>query len=231
MPVLASLNLGRARATAHSDISVTGIDKRPVDHGVRVTAPGPKGVDGSGLAGDEVVDLRHHGGPDQAVYAYAREDLDHWAAELGRELDAGVFGENMTTVGLDVNGARIGERWLVGDEVVLEVSVPRIPCRTFAGWMGEARWIKRFTIAARPGTYLRVITPGTIRAGDEITVIERPDHDVTVEMTFRALTTEPDLLPRLLAADAMPDDVKDVALRRTTFVPVADIEDDTPVPR
>jgi MOSC domain-containing protein YiiM len=226
MPVLSSLNLGRLSPTTHSDISVTGIDKRPVDHAVRVTIPGPKGVDGSGLAGDAIADLRHHGGTDQAVYAYAREDLDDWAAELGRDLRSGVFGENLTTLGVDVNGARIGERWRVGDEVVLEVSVPRIPCRTFADWLAETRWIKRFTQAAKPGAYLRVITPGEIRVGDEIVVIDRPDHDVTIEMTFRALTTEPDLLPLLLTADAMPQGVRDVAERRTTFTPDSDVEDD-----
>ncbi len=217
MAVLTSLNLGQARPVPYSDIRVSGIDKRPVDHAVNITAPGPKGVDGSGLAGDVISDLRHHGGTDQAVYAYAREDLDDWEIELGRTLPSGVFGENMTTTGLDVNGARIGERWQIGDDVVLEVCDCRIPCRTFAGWLDERGWIKRFTQAAKPGAYLRVITPGLVRAGDPIMVIHRPDHDVTVAMTFRAVTTEPELLPNLLVADALPQEMKDVAARRTSF--------------
>jgi MOSC domain-containing protein YiiM len=111
-----------------------------------------------------------------------------------------VFGENMTTSGLDVTGARIGERWRVGSSVVLEVTSPRIPCRTFAGWIGEKQWVKRFTRAARPGAYLRVITPGSMEAGDAIHVVSRPEHGVSVGLLFRAMTTERDLLPEVLPA-------------------------------
>ncbi|MER5902103.1 MOSC domain-containing protein [Streptomyces mirabilis] len=199
---LLSLNIGRPRAVPYTDHpeGVTGIDKRPVDGPVRVTAPGPKGVGASGLAGDTVCDLRHHGGNDQAVYAVAREDLDDWGHELGRPLASGAFGENLTTQGLDVSGARIGERWRVGSEVVLEVTCGRIPCRTFQGHVGEQRWVKRFTQKGAPGAYLRVIEPGEIRAGDPIEVVHRPDHEVTVALAFRAETTERALLPRVLAA-------------------------------
>ena len=164
-------------------------------------APGPKhGGLGSGLVGDFIGDVKHHGGDGQAVYAFAREDLDRWAARLGRELANGFFGENLTTVGLDVNEARIGERWRVGDEVVLQVVSARIPCSTFRGWVGERGWLKTFTADARPGAYLSVVPPGTIRGGDEITVLHRPEHDATVSLMFRAFTTERDLLPSLLAA-------------------------------
>ena len=119
---------------------MTGIDKRPADGPVRVTAPGPKGTGGSGLAGDAVCDLRHHGGDDQAVYAYAREDLDDWERELGRTLANGAFGENLTTAGLDVSAAR-GSASAGGSapELVLEVTSGRIPCRTFQGRLGEKR--------------------------------------------------------------------------------------------
>ncbi|MFD0888693.1 MOSC domain-containing protein, partial [Streptosporangium algeriense] len=161
---------------------------------------GPTGTAGSGVAGDVIGDLRDHGGDDQAVYAYAREDLDLWEPELGRELRNGVFGENLTTSGLDVNGALIGERWRIGADLVLEVTSARIPCRTFAGWLAEKGWVRRFTQAARPGAYLRVIEPGRIEAGDRIEVVLRPGHDVTVEVLFRALTTQAELLPRTLAA-------------------------------
>ncbi|MHA5052737.1 MOSC domain-containing protein [Streptomyces sp. SD15] len=200
---LLSLNLGRPQAVPYTDKAVggvTGIDKQPVSGPVRVEAPGPKGVGGSGVAGDAVCDKRHHGGNDQAVYAVAREDLDDWERELGRPLSNGMFGENLTTVGLDVSGARIGERWRVGSEVVLEVTCGRIPCSTFQGHVGERGWVKRFTQKGAPGAYLRVIEPGDIRAGDPIEVVHRPDHDVTVALQFRAVTTERELLARLLAA-------------------------------
>ncbi|MDG4859074.1 MOSC domain-containing protein [Streptomyces sp. T-3] len=199
---LLSLNLGAHRPSEHTDAPSggTGIDKRPTDGPVRVTAPGPKGVGASGLAGDTVADLRFHGGPDQAVYAYAREDLDRWETELGHPLAGGAFGENLTTSGVDVNGAKIGERWRIGPDLVLEVTSGRIPCRTFAGHLGEQGWIKRFTQAAVPGAYLRVIEPGEIRAGDPIEIVHRPDHEVTVSFGFRAGTTERELLPRVLAA-------------------------------
>ncbi|WP_460357403.1 MOSC domain-containing protein [Actinoallomurus acanthiterrae] len=215
MRLIVSVNIGTPRSNPWKDSGVTGIDKRPVDGPVAVTAPGPKGTGAVGLAGDRVYDVRNHGGDDQAVYAYAREDLDRWAAELGRELPNGVFGENLTTSGVDVNAALIGERWRVGDRLVLEVSCPRIPCGTFQGFMREQGWIKRFTQAALPGAYLRVIEPGEVQAGDRITVEHRPAHEVTIALTFRALTLEPDLLPALAAADALPEETKDRVHRRT----------------
>ncbi|WP_328411472.1 MOSC domain-containing protein [Streptomyces violaceus] len=199
---LLSVNLGRAKAVPYTDNpeGVTGIDKRPADGSVRVSAPGPKGIGGSGLAGDAVCKLEHHGGDDQAVYAMAREDLDEWERELGRTLADGAFGENLTTQGLDVSGARIGERWRIGPDVVLEITSGRIPCRTFQGHLEEKSWVKRFTQRGAPGAYLRVIEPGAIRAGDAVEILHRPDHDVTVALQFRAVTTERTLLPRLLAA-------------------------------
>ncbi|MDT9688681.1 MOSC domain-containing protein [Streptomyces sp. P9(2023)] len=199
---LLSLNLGRPKTVAYTDHpeGVTGIDKQPVEGPVRVTAPGPKGVGRSGVAGDTVCDSRHHGGNDQAVYAYAREDLDSWAELLGRPVPSGAFGENLTTEGVDVTGARIGERWRIGADLILEVSSSRIPCRTFQGHLGEQGWVKRFTREGVPGAYLRVVEPGEIRAGDAIEVVHRPDHEVTVAFEFKALTTERPLLPRVLAA-------------------------------
>jgi MOSC domain-containing protein YiiM len=204
MAVLKSVNVGVPRTNPWKVVRVTGIDKRPVSGPVAVTAPGPKGTGAVGLAGDRVYDMAHHGGDDQAVYAYAREELDSWAGRLGRALPDGVFGENLTTAGLDVDGAFVGEHWRIGPDVLLEVSGPRIPCGTFEGWMAEAGWMRTFIEAARSGAYLRVLEPGEIRAGDEIVVASRPDHDVTVSMAFRALTREPDLLPRLLVAEALP---------------------------
>ncbi|MFI5836840.1 MOSC domain-containing protein [Micromonospora sp. NPDC051300] len=209
-----SVNVGRPQPNPWKGIGATGIDKRPVEGPVSVTAPGPKGTGEVGLAGDRVYDVAHHGGADQAVYAYAREDLDRWQAELGRSLGDGSFGENLTTTGLDVNGALVGERWRIGSDVVLEVSCARIPCGTFQGWLGEQGWIKRFTAAAVPGAYLRVVEPGEVRAGDAVEVVHRPAHEVTVAFLFRAVTSEPELLPRVLAADALPADDRERIRRR-----------------
>jgi MOSC domain-containing protein YiiM len=207
-----SVNVGTSRPNPGLDGGVTAIDKRPVDGPVMVRAP--RDGSGVGLAGDWVGDKRHHGGPDQAVYAYAREDLDIWQAELSMPLSNGVFGENLTTRGLDVNGALIGERWRIGAGAIVEVSCPRIPCHTFQGWMGQAGWIKRFIRAGRPGAYLRVIQEGPIRGGDPVEVVHRPGHEVTVALTFRALTLKPELLPLLLAAGALPEEIRDSARRR-----------------
>ena len=213
---LRSLNVGRPRDNPWKGLPATGIDKRPVEHAVAVTAPGAKGTGAVGLAGDRAHDVRHHGGPDQALYAYAREDLDTWQEVLGRPLhDGRSFGENLTTVGLDVNGARIGERWRIGDEVLLEVACPRIPCATFQGWLGEPDWLARFVEARRPGAYLRVVHEGSIRAGDSIDVTSQPSHDVTVALVLRALTTEPELLPRLAVADALPEETRARLRRRS----------------
>ena len=210
-----SVNVGQPQLNPWKTMKLTGIDKRPVEGPVMVSRPRAKGMGLVGLAGDRVYDVLNHGGPDQALYAYAREDLDFWVAELGRPLPNGVFGENLTTQGIDVNDALIGERWRIGPDLILEASCPRIPCGTFQGWLAQAGWVKRFTLAARPGPYFRVIEPGEIQAGDQIEIVYRPDHDVTIALSFRALTIEPDLLPRLLVADALPSELKDTARRRT----------------
>ncbi len=217
-PLILSVNLGRATPTEHSDRRVTGIDKRPTDRPVMVSAPGLKGVAGSGLAGDQVCDRRHHGGNDQAVYAYAREDLDRWQAELGKALPNGAFGENLTTSGVDLTVAVAGETWLVGTELLLQLTVPRIPCRTFAGFLGERGWVRRFTETARTGTYLRVLRPGQVRAGDTIEIVDRPDHGVTMQTTFRAMTTRPDLLPLLAVVDTLPEEARELVARRVPVV-------------
>ncbi len=170
---------------------------------------------GSGLVGDTIGNHKVHGGDDQAVYAYAREDLDGWESELGRPLTNGMFGENLTTLGVEVSHALIGERWRIGtDGLVLEVSAPRIPCNTFKAFLDVNRWVKTFTTAAKPGAYLRVISPGTVRSGDEVLIDYRPEHDVTIELAFRARMTEPALAPQLLAAEALSAELKDFAKSR-----------------
>jgi MOSC domain-containing protein YiiM len=167
----------------------TAIDKRP--------AAGRIVVRELGLAGDTYADKENHGGREQAVYAYAREDLDWWVERLGYELRNGLFGENITTSGLDITGALIGEIWRIGTAVV-QVTSPRIPCITFQSWMDEPHWVKRFAAAGRPGAYLRVLTEGAVGAGDEAEVLDRPAERVTVAESMRAYYGDQDLMRRVL---------------------------------
>lgn len=181
----------------------SGIHKRAVDR-IEVRDPGPKrGGLGSGVVGDAIGSRKHHGGETQAVYAFAREELDWWERELDRELGNGMFGENLTTVGLDVDASEIGERWRVGT-ALLEVCGPRVPCATFAGHMGERGWVKRFTERERVGAYLRVAEAGVIEPGDPIEVVLRPGHGLTVPMFFRAAMGDRALAAELLAAQVLP---------------------------
>ncbi|HEY0699195.1 MAG TPA: MOSC domain-containing protein, partial [Micromonospora sp.] len=177
----------------------SGIDKRPV--------PGRVTARADGLDGDFIGEPAHHGGVDKAAYAYAREDAVWWERELDREIPPGRFGENLSTCGLDVTGAVIGERWSIGT-AVFEVAIPRTPCTTFAGFWGVPDLVKRFTAHGAPGAYLRVVTEGEIGAGDVIEVVRRPAHGVTVGETFRALNLEPELLPRLLVATELPEGLR-----------------------
>jgi MOSC domain-containing protein YiiM len=170
----------------------TAIDKR--------AAAGPVRVGSLGLEGDEYADKENHGGKDQAVYAYAREDLDWWVERLGRELSNGQFGENITTMGLDITGAVIGEKWQIGTAVV-QITSPRIPCVTFQWWMGEYQWVKRFAAAGRPGAYLRVLTPGMVSAADQAKVVGRPAASVTVAESMLAYYGDQDVMRRLLEVE------------------------------
>ena len=210
MSQVLSVNVGQAQPKPHRPNGVTGIGKRAVDHPVEVRPPGPKRGSGSGLAGDFIGNRKYHGGDDQAVYAVAREDLDRWSIRLERDLPNGFFGENLTTVGIDPNEARIGEVWRIGDTVELTVTHPRTPCATFQGWVGERQWTKQFTADARPGAYFRVTVPGLIAPGDAIEVTSRPEHDVTISTVFLALMTERHLLPSLVVAEPhLTDEVRE----------------------
>ena len=219
MPVLLSVNVGSAEPNPYKTTRATGINKRPYHAPVEVRAPGPKGTGGgSGLVGDFIGDMANHGGDGQAVYAFAREDLDDWQDRLHRQLPSGSFGENLTTVGLDVNGALLGERWRIGADVELAVTFGRIPCDTFRGKMAAKGWLKQFTAVGRPGAYLAVAQPGLIAAGDPIEVVFRPRHDVTISLGFRAVMTQCELLPRLLAAEEYLDDgLRSMIAARKTF--------------
>lgn len=163
-------------------IGITAIDKRPVDGPVRVRP--------LGLHADVQADRKHHGGEDQAVYVYADEDAAFFAEQLDRSIPPGLFGENLRTTGVDVTGLVIGERLRVGDTLELEATIPRIPCGTFARRMKIDKWVKRFAEEGRPGAYLRVRKSGSVAAGDAVTVLERPEHGVTIGQMFAGLTAE-----------------------------------------
>lgn len=168
-------------ATTKTGFGVTAIDKRP--------AEGPVKLRKFGVFGDVQGDRENHGGPDQAVYAYSQEDADRWSAELGRPIPAGLFGENLRTLGVETTQAVIGTRWRIGS-ALLEVTHPRTPCATFAERMDEPQWVKRFTQAGLVGTYLRVLEHGKAQAGDPIVVEHVPAHGITVGQFFSHPTAE-----------------------------------------
>ena len=212
MAHLLSVNVGRIVAASWAG--------RPQQTAISKTAvTGPVEVHRFGLAGDEIGDPRFHGGVHKAVYAYPLEDLDFWGGQLGRPVPAGTFGENLTTVGVDVNEAVLGERWRIGSALLAPADV-RTPCATFHTWMGRqgfdtTGWTRRFVGAGRAGAYLRVLEEGVLRAGDEIEVTDRPGHGVTVAVMFRALTGDRSLLPRLLDVDGLPEEVYAAARARS----------------
>jgi MOSC domain-containing protein YiiM len=174
----------------------SAIGKAPVAGRVRVA--------GVNVEGDDQADRSVHGGPDKAVYAYAAVDAAWWAAERGRELGPGAFGENLTVEGVDVTGAVIGERWRIGT-VELEVCQPRFPCFKLGLRFGDARMLKRFTHAARPGAYLRIVAEGELATGDAIEVRDRPDHGITIALVSRAVLTDRGLLAQAAAAPELAE--------------------------
>ncbi len=162
---IVSVNVGTPRATEWLGRIVTSaIWKSPAADRVR--------VEGVNLAGDNQADRRVHGGRDKAVYAYAVEDYAWWAASAAVSpgaFSAGAFGENLTTEGLDLGAAAIGDRWRIGS-VTLEVAQPREPCYKLGMRMGDEHFPDAFEEASRPGAYLRIVAAGELGAGDEIEV-------------------------------------------------------------
>jgi MOSC domain-containing protein YiiM len=177
------------RIERHGELVRTGIWKHPVG--------GPVAVRGVNLEGDDQGDRSVHGGPDKAVYAYAREDIDWWERELGRELPDGIFGENLTLRGVEPAKALVGERWRIGS-VLLEVSEPRFPCWKLGVRFGDPLMLKRFALARRTGTYLRIVEEGKLEAGDRVEPVSRPAHDLTIAGFVHAYLEDRSQLPRLL---------------------------------
>ena len=186
-----SVNVGGVRNfDYHGRPAQSAIWKSPVSG--RVAA---RGIN---LAGDRQADLGAHGGFDKAVYAYSVEDHRWWEREIGRSLSYGEFGENLTTEGMELNDALVGERWQIGS-AVFEVSEPRIPCWRLGVRMNDETFPRRFGKALRPGTYLRIVGEGDVAAGDEIRILEKPDHDLTIRDVFRIYMRDRDEVLRLLA--------------------------------
>jgi MOSC domain-containing protein YiiM len=192
-----SVNVGRPRPIGlrRGRPVLSSIVKEPV--------AGPVAVRALNLDGDEQADLRVHGGPDKAIYAYASEDMAWWQAELDRPLGPAAFGENLTTRGVEVTGAVIGERWRIGS-AELEVCQPRQPCYKLGLHFGDPGMLRRFALADRPGAYLRVIDEGTLTAGDAVDVVARPDHGITVLAVARAVLWQDGPLAEVAAAPQLP---------------------------
>ena len=190
---LRAVNVGAVRTVRTPSREITtAIWKSPVEGRIPV-----RGVN---LEGDDQADRRVHGGPDKAVYAYAAEDAAWWASEgVGVPLGPGAFGENLTTEGVDVTGAVVGERWRVGS-ALLEVAQPRLPCFKLGLRMEDPGFPARFARADRPGAYLRIVEEGDLGAGDVVDVHDRPAHGVTVALVSRAMLRDPFLTGRALEA-------------------------------
>lgn len=192
------VNIGKARPIrTDEDSRMTGIFKTSVE--------GPVVIESSGFPGDDICATQHHGGPDQAVYVYGQPDYDWWAAQLGRELPPGMFGENLTVTDLESAQCNVGDRLIIGD-VILEITAPRIPCSTFATKMEDTRFIKKFRHAERPGFYCRVIKSGSIRAGNEIAYESTTRPTVSVLDMFR---------------DYYEPELTETAIRRFLDAPIA----------
>lgn len=195
-----SVNVGRpAPLDTGSRVVSSAIVKAPVE--------GRVAVRGVNLEGDDQADRSVHGGPEQAVYAYASEDTAWWSEQLDRPLGPGAFGENLTLADLDVSGARIGERWRIGT-AELRVAGPRVPCFKLGAVVGDQRFLRRFLHALRPGAYLAIVEEGALAAANAVEIVHRPEHEVTVALVIEALLLDrgrlaeleparPDMLPKL----------------------------------
>src|SRR3954451_20164285 len=202
MARIVSVNVGTPQplSTRRGRTLYSAIVKHPVE--------GPVRVAGVNLAGDDQADRSVHGGPDKDVYAYAREDANWWEDVLGIDIPNAMFGENLTVEGVDVSGAVIGERWRMGT-VELEVCQPRFPCFKLGLRFGDPKMLRRFTLAERPGAYLRIVREGEIGAGDAIAVDDRPAHGITIALVARAVMIDDALLAHAASAPALPGSLAD----------------------
>jgi MOSC domain-containing protein YiiM len=204
--VVVSVNVGQPREVRwHDRTVITAIWKQHVSGRIRAADVN--------LDGDNQADRRVHGGPTKAIYAYSAQDYQWWADALGSPLEPGTFGENLTVADADLTTAMVGERWQVGTSI-LRVTEPRMPCFKLGMRMGDANFVDRFADAARPGAYLAIEHPGDIGAGDTITLLQRPEHGVSIGTVERAYHGHPDLLPTLANLEELPDSWRKWARRQ-----------------
>jgi MOSC domain-containing protein YiiM len=174
-----SVNVGAVREVQwRGEVVATAIWKSPV--------AGRVALRGVNFAGDDQADRSVHGGPDKAVYAYAREDYEYWRMHEGLDVEPALFGENLTVEGTDLSAALIGERWSVGS-TVLEVAQIRLPCFKLGIRLGDPRFPRRFQAVGRMGAYLRMVQEGDVGVGDSVDVVSRPNHDVSLRTMLDAL--------------------------------------------
>lgn len=173
---LLAICVGAARPVPGRSATKTGIYKEPVNGAVI--------LDGERIVGDRIVNRKHHGGPDQAVYIECQEDTEWWEGQLGIQLPAGTFGENLRVEGISNREIAVGDRFVFGD-AELEITSCRVPCATFAARMDDPKFVRRFTKAARPGAYARVLKTGTLRAGESFTYLPYQGHRITMPEMMR----------------------------------------------
>jgi len=206
---------GIVRSVNVSGVRSVEIDGHAVTTGIfKVPVVGRVPLRGVNLRDDDQADRNAHGGTDRAVYAYAAEDYDWWRGELSRALAPGTFGENLTLRGVDVSGARIGERWRVGS-TLLAVTSPRVPCFKLAHVMNDPGFVRTFARALRPGAYLRVLEEGAIAVGDVVEVVDRPNHKLTTAEMARIFFFDRKRVRDMLVAADLPDSWRDWAMEHS----------------
>ena len=173
-----SVNVGLPREVlSGKDIVTTGIFKEPIEGRVKLRK--------LNLDGDKQADLTVHGGEDKAVYAYPKEHYDYWQFELpNTALPWGMFGENLTTEGLNEDTINIGDSFRMGSAEVVATQ-PRLPCYKLGIKFGRMDIVRRFLASGRPGIYFKVLLEGEVEAGDSIDLISKDENNITIKDIVR----------------------------------------------
>jgi MOSC domain-containing protein YiiM len=207
---LVSVNVGLPRVVmSNGDPVSTGIFKEPVAGRVMVRT--------LNLDGDRQADLSVHGGPSKAVYVYPSQHYDYWKRELPEmKLPWGMFGENFTTAGVFESELNIGDKFRVGQTVVM-VTEPRLPCYKLGIKFGRSDIVKRFLASERTGFYFSVLQEGEVETGDPIELIEKSEPSVRVADITQLYTREKHnvgLLRRAIEVEALPESWKSYFQKR-----------------
>ncbi len=202
---LVSVNVGLPREVIWKGKTVTtGIFKEPVKVRVKVRF--------LNLDGDRQADLTVHGGLDKAIYVYPVEHYEYWRGELPEmELPWGMFGENLTTVGLLEDSVNIGDRFRIGTAEVM-VTQPRMPCYKLGIKFGRANIVKQFLDSRLTGFYFSVLQEGEVGVGDVMELISRDENNVTVADITRLYVRQSNdlqMLHRAVQVKALPDSWRD----------------------